>query len=74
MKELVHQFQKGPITARIFAPKGQSIILDYQFEFVKTESDGTESVAFEWLELNSLAEAAQLTRKWIRDQVDSGHI
>lgn len=74
MEELLHQFQHGPITARIFRPNSQAIVLSYRFEFVKVKADGTQSTAFEWLDLSALARAAELTRQWVREQADAGNI
>ena len=72
--EVLHEFRQGPIKVSILAPHGAKLVIQFRFEFVRVEEDGSESRSFDWFSLTALAQAAEAARKWVRDQADSGRL
>ena len=72
--EVLHEFRQGPIKVSVCAPQGAKLVIQFKFEFVRVEENGSESKSFDWFSLAALAQAAEAARKWVRDQADTGRL
>ena len=44
--EVLHEFRQGPIKVSILAPHGAKLVIQFRFEFVRVEENGSESKSF----------------------------